>query len=85
MPTSTPQPTGETADRGDFPKPGDFKVESQVDRNVGIQADMKVKPEGATVQEGEDSYDNYKPAGKVSPLSLKTRIVDSLFEQRESC
>ena len=40
-------------------------MESQVDRAVGVQADMEVKPEGATVQEGHDSFDQYKAANKV--------------------
>jgi hypothetical protein len=34
-----------------LPKTGDFVVESQVDRAVGVQDDMEVKPESATVQE----------------------------------
>jgi hypothetical protein len=59
------QPSGPNAGSGEFPKSGDFPVESQVDRVVGIQADMERKPEGATVQEGHDSFDQYKPAGKV--------------------
>jgi len=63
--TDSAAPTGENAKSGEFPKPADFKVESQVDRVVGIQDDMEVKPEGAAVQEGEDSYDSYKPAGKL--------------------
>jgi hypothetical protein len=63
------QPTGPTAGSGEFPKSGDFPVESQVDRVVGIQDDMERKPEGATVQEGHDSFDQYKPAGKVSLTS----------------
>jgi hypothetical protein len=62
----TRQPTGPTAGAGEFPKSGDFPVESQVDRVVGIQDDMERKPEGAAVQEGHDNFDSYKPAGKVS-------------------
>jgi len=62
------QPTGPTAGAGEFPKSGDFPVESQVDRVVGVQADMERKPEGAAVQEGHDNFDSYKPAGKVSPI-----------------
>jgi hypothetical protein len=63
------QPTGPTAGAGEFPKSGDFPVESQVDRVVGIQDDMERKPEGAAVQEGHDNFDSYKPAGKVSSFS----------------
>ena len=36
-----------------------------MDRVVGIQDDMEVKPEGSTVQEGQDGFDHYKPAAKV--------------------
>lgn len=47
-------------------------MESQVDRAVGVQADMDVKPEDAAVQEGHDSFDTYKAAGKVShPVSME--------------
>ncbi|KAL7423326.1 hypothetical protein Q5752_002627 [Cryptotrichosporon argae] len=53
------------ANPGSFPKPGDFPIESQVDRAVGIQADMARKPEDATVQEGDESFDHYKAAGKL--------------------
>lgn len=65
------KPTQPSGGSGEFPKPGAFPVESQVDRVVGIQDDMERKPEGAAVQEGHDSFDQYKPAGKVcfSPLS----------------
>jgi hypothetical protein len=30
-----------------------------------VQDDMTVKPEPATVQEGHDSFEHYKAAGKV--------------------
>jgi len=58
-------PTEDKAGPGEFAKPGDFAVESQKGRVVGIQDDMEVKPEGAAVQEGHDSFDQYKPAGKL--------------------
>jgi len=65
-PTNQAAPTGPTAGKGEFPQTGDYKIESQVDRNVGIQADMEVKPQGATVQEGDGAFDHYKPAGKLA-------------------
>jgi hypothetical protein len=40
-------------------------VESQKGRVVGVQEDMERKPEPATVQEGQDSFDHYKAAGKM--------------------
>lgn len=46
---------------------------------VGIQDDMEVKPEGAAVQEGEDSYDSYKPAGKVSLLLLSLLPISAVL------
>jgi len=58
-------PTGEKSSSGAFPGPGEFPIESQVDRVVGIQDDMKKKPEGAAVQEGEDDFSTYKAAGKL--------------------
>jgi len=57
--------SGPNAKPGQFPQTGDFAVESQVDRTVGVQDDMVVKPESATVQEGHDSFDHYKAADKV--------------------
>jgi hypothetical protein len=48
-----------------MPQPGQFPVETQAERPVGIQADMARKPEPAHIQEGHDSFDAYKPAGKV--------------------
>ncbi|KAK4685083.1 hypothetical protein P7C73_g5077, partial [Tremellales sp. Uapishka_1] len=56
---------GPTASAGSFAKPNDYPIESQKGQAVGIQADMEKKPEGATVQEGQDSFDHYKPAGKM--------------------
>jgi hypothetical protein len=64
------KPTQPSGGAGEFPKPGAFPVETQVDRVVGIQDDMERKPEGAAVQEGQDSFDQYKPAGKVRFLFL---------------
>jgi len=63
------QPSGPNAQAGEFPQTGDFPVESQKGRVVGVQEDMDRKPEAATVQEGEDSYDHYKAAGKVGLLA----------------
>lgn len=63
--TNSAAPSGPTAGAGEFPKSGDFPVESQVDRPVGVQADMERKPEGATVQEGDEDFGHYKPAGKL--------------------
>jgi len=63
--TNSAAPTQPAGGSGEFPKPGAFPVESQVDRVVGIQDDMERKPEGAAVQEGHDSFDQYKPAGKL--------------------
>ncbi|OCF37775.1 hypothetical protein I316_00902 [Kwoniella heveanensis BCC8398] len=58
-------PTGERSSGGSFPKPGEFPVESQVDRAVGIQEDMVKKPEAATVQEGDEDFTQYKAAKKL--------------------
>jgi hypothetical protein len=69
------QPTQPSGGSGEFPKPGAFPVESQVDRVVGIQDDMEKKPEGAAVQEGHDSFDQYKPAGKVCFSSSTLGII----------
>jgi len=55
---------GHTA-QGEFPKPDAFSNETQKGQVVGIQEDMTRKPEAATVQEGHDSFDHYKPAGKM--------------------
>ena len=56
-------------------------MESQVDRAVGVQDDMEVKPESATVQEGHDSFDTYKAAGKVSVL-----VIQAMFcRNRDGC
>jgi len=55
---------GATA-QGEFPKPGAFSNETQKGQVVGIQEDMERKPEASTVQEGHDSFDHYKPAGKM--------------------
>jgi len=33
---------------------------------------MKVQPEGAATQEGEDDYSTYKAAGKVGSFRLST-------------
>lgn len=55
---------GATA-KGQFPKPDAFPVETQKGRTAGIQEDMERKPEAATVQEGQDNFDHYKPAGKL--------------------
>jgi hypothetical protein len=57
--------------QGEFPKPDAFPVESQKGSVVGIQEDMDRKPEAATVQEGQDSFDHYKPASKL--LNKKVR------------
>lgn len=59
------RPSGSKAGSGELPGTGDFPIETQIGRTVGIQADMEKKPEGATVQEGQDSFDHYKSAGKV--------------------
>ena len=48
-----------------MPQTGDFPIESQAGRAVGIQEDMARKPEPATMQEGDDSFDHYKAAGKM--------------------
>lgn len=59
--------------QGEFPKPDAFPVESQKGSVVGIQEDMDRKPEAATVQEGQDSFDHYKPASKL--LNKKVRLT----------
>lgn len=42
---------------------------------------MEVKPESATVQEGHDSFDTYKAAGKVSVL-----VIQAMFcRNRDGC
>ncbi|WVR04289.1 hypothetical protein IAU60_001289 [Kwoniella sp. DSM 27419] len=61
----TAAPGGEKSSSGSFPKPGEFPVESQVDRVVGIQDDMVKKPEAAMVQEGQDDFSHYKAAKKL--------------------
>ncbi|WVQ97732.1 hypothetical protein IAU59_004846 [Kwoniella sp. CBS 9459] len=66
-------PTGERSSGGSFPKPGEFPVESQVDRAVGIQDDMVKKPEAATVQEGDEAFTQYKAAKKL--LGKKTIVT----------
>lgn len=63
---------GQTA-QGEFPKPDAFPVESQKGRVVGVQEDMDRKPEAATLQEGQDSFDHYKPAGKL--VNKKTIVT----------
>jgi len=65
IPGNKAAPTGETANPGQFPQTGDFPVETQKGEVVGIQANMERKPESATVQEGHDSFDHYKAAGKM--------------------
>jgi len=64
-PTNKADPSGPTASNGQFPQTGDFPVESQVERPVGIQADMERKPEAVSVQEGDGRFDHYKAAGKL--------------------
>ncbi|WVW78837.1 hypothetical protein I302_100800 [Kwoniella bestiolae CBS 10118] len=71
--SATAAPGGETANRGEFDKPGDFPIESQVDRAVGIQDDMTKKPAPATVQEGDDDFTQYKAAKKL--LGKKTIVT----------
>ncbi|WVF70160.1 hypothetical protein IAT40_004948 [Kwoniella sp. CBS 6097] len=66
-------PSGEKSSSGSFPKPGEFPVESQVDRAVGIQDDMVKKPEAAMVQEGDDDFTHYKAAKKL--LGKKTIVT----------
>ncbi|WWD21976.1 hypothetical protein CI109_106464 [Kwoniella shandongensis] len=66
-------PGGETASKGSFAKPGDFPIESQVDRAVGIQDDMTKKPDPATVQEGDEGFTQYKAAKKL--LGKKTIVT----------
>jgi hypothetical protein len=38
---------------------------------------MERKPEASTVQEGHDSFDHYKPAGKVSSSPYQP-VLDAL-------
>jgi hypothetical protein len=59
--------------QGEFPKPDAFPIESQKGRVVGVQEDMERKPEAATYQEGNDSFDHYKPAGKM--VNKKTIVT----------
>ncbi|WWC67577.1 uncharacterized protein I206_101487 [Kwoniella pini CBS 10737] len=66
-------PGGEKSGSGEFAKPGEFPIESQVDRAVGIQDDMVKKPDPATVQEGEDDFTTYKAAKKL--LGKKTIVT----------
>ncbi|WWD08063.1 hypothetical protein V865_006173 [Kwoniella europaea PYCC6329] len=71
--SATAAPGGETASKGEFAKPGDFPIESQVDRAVGIQEDMTKKPAPATLQEGDDDFTQYKAAKKL--LGKKTIVT----------
>ncbi|WVQ68868.1 uncharacterized protein L199_007077 [Kwoniella botswanensis] len=71
--SATAAPGGETASKGEFAKPGDFPIESQVDRAVGIQDDMTKKPAPATLQEGDEDFTQYKAAKKL--LGKKTIVT----------
>ncbi|WWD00192.1 hypothetical protein V866_007101 [Kwoniella sp. B9012] len=71
--SATAAPGGETASKGEFAKPGDFPIESQVDRAVGIQEDMTKKPAPATLQEGDEVFTQYKAAKKL--LGKKTIVT----------
>ncbi|WWC87258.1 uncharacterized protein L201_002146 [Kwoniella dendrophila CBS 6074] len=71
--TATAAPGAETAGKGEFAKPGDFPIESQVDRAVGIQEDMTKKPAPATIQEGDEDFTQYKAAKKL--LGKKTIVT----------
>ncbi|KAK6904125.1 hypothetical protein L486_03703 [Kwoniella mangroviensis CBS 10435] len=71
--SATAAPGGETASKGEFAKPGDFPIESQVDRAVGIQDDMTKKPSPATLQEGDEDFTQYKAAKKL--LGKKTIVT----------
>ncbi|OCF76546.1 hypothetical protein I204_02243 [Kwoniella mangroviensis CBS 8886] len=71
--SATAAPGGETAFKGEFAKPGDFPIESQVDRAVGIQDDMTKKPSPATLQEGDEDFTQYKAAKKL--LGKKTIVT----------
>lgn len=61
------------AQSGKFPGPDSFPIETQKGNVVGVQEHMEKKPEPATVQEGHDSFDHYKAAGKL--LDKKTIVT----------
>lgn len=63
---------------GKFPGPDAFPIETQKGNVVGVQENMEKKPEPATVQEGHDSFDHYKAAGKVrraAPGNTRRRLT----------
>lgn len=71
--SSLPPSLQQQAPSGKYPQPDQFKAETQVDRVVGIEADIEGPKPIVTEQEGEYGFETYKPAGKL--IGKKTIVT----------